>query len=119
MFGSYSIVFWNHLGAAQEVGFYRFHPSLEFFINITDIQWYTKGEVSLPPHEVYFCLDLKTARDVKEKEGIRPAPLHYFLLCINIFKLNYCPCVGAYISVFPRLSCWIQEKTRWTPQVLF
>ncbi|XP_040009291.1 taste receptor type 1 member 1-like [Xiphias gladius] len=44
-FGSYSIVFWNHSGDAQVVGFYQFHPSVKFFINSTKVQWYTEGEV--------------------------------------------------------------------------
>uniref|UniRef100_A0A3Q3WLT2 G-protein coupled receptors family 3 profile domain-containing protein n=1 Tax=Mola mola TaxID=94237 RepID=A0A3Q3WLT2_MOLML len=44
-FGSYSIVFWNHDGDAEEIGFYKFHPSVNFFINSTKIQWYTQGEV--------------------------------------------------------------------------
>ncbi len=45
-FGSYSIVFWNHSGDAEEIGFYKFHTSFNFFINSSKIQWYTKGEVS-------------------------------------------------------------------------
>ncbi|XP_062419152.1 taste receptor type 1 member 1-like [Pungitius pungitius] len=45
MFGSYSIVFWNNSGDAEEIGFYRFHPPDNFFINISSIHWYTKGEV--------------------------------------------------------------------------
>ncbi|XP_070825190.1 taste receptor type 1 member 1-like [Chaetodon trifascialis] len=44
-YGSYSIVFWNHKGEAEEVGFYDFPPSLSFFINSSKIQWYTNGKV--------------------------------------------------------------------------
>ncbi|GLD63511.1 taste receptor type 1 member 1-like protein, partial [Lates japonicus] len=44
-FGSYSIVFWNHSGDAEEIGFYKFHPSVQSFINNSQIQWYTNGEV--------------------------------------------------------------------------
>uniref|UniRef100_A0A3Q3X115 G-protein coupled receptors family 3 profile domain-containing protein n=1 Tax=Mola mola TaxID=94237 RepID=A0A3Q3X115_MOLML len=44
-FGSYSIVFWNHRGDAEEVGFYHFHPWISFFINNTKIKWYTNGKV--------------------------------------------------------------------------
>lgn len=40
-FGTYSIVFWNSSGDAQEIGFYRFHPFINFFINNTEINWYT------------------------------------------------------------------------------
>ncbi|XP_020501684.2 taste receptor type 1 member 1-like [Labrus bergylta] len=45
-YGSYSIVFWNHNGDAEEIGFYHFHPSVDFFINNSKIKWYTNGEVS-------------------------------------------------------------------------
>ncbi|XP_072223137.1 taste receptor type 1 member 1-like [Leuresthes tenuis] len=44
-FGSYSIVFWNSTGDAEEIGFYHFHPSVNFYINDSKIQWYTNGEV--------------------------------------------------------------------------
>lgn len=44
--GSYSIVFWNQTGDAQEIGFYSFYPSVQFFINNTMIKWYTDGDVS-------------------------------------------------------------------------
>ncbi|XP_053280181.1 taste receptor type 1 member 1-like [Pleuronectes platessa] len=44
-FGSYSIVFWNKSGSAQEIGFYRVHPSVKFFINSSEIEWYRDGDV--------------------------------------------------------------------------
>ncbi|XP_076597804.1 taste receptor type 1 member 1-like [Chaetodon auriga] len=44
-YGTYSIVFWNHKGEAEVVGFYDFPPSLHFFINSSKIQWHTKGKV--------------------------------------------------------------------------
>ncbi|XP_044066449.1 taste receptor type 1 member 1-like [Siniperca chuatsi] len=44
-YGSYAIVYWNHSGDAEEVGFYNFHSSFHFFVNNSKIQWYTKGEV--------------------------------------------------------------------------
>ncbi|XP_059189607.1 taste receptor type 1 member 1 [Centropristis striata] len=44
-YGSYSIVFWNHEGDAENIGFYDFYPWVRFSINNTDIQWFTKGEV--------------------------------------------------------------------------
>nr|XP_033466683.1 taste receptor type 1 member 2-like [Epinephelus lanceolatus] len=44
-FGSYSIVFWNHSGDAEEIGFFKFNPSVNFFINDSKIQWYTNGDV--------------------------------------------------------------------------
>ncbi|XP_029292078.1 taste receptor type 1 member 1-like [Cottoperca gobio] len=44
-YGSYSIVYWNNRGDAEEVGSYHFQPSLHFSINNSKIQWYTNGEV--------------------------------------------------------------------------
>ncbi|KAK2851218.1 hypothetical protein Q5P01_007494 [Channa striata] len=44
-FGSYSIVYWNDSGEAQEVGFYTFQPSVKFFIDSTKIRWFTENEV--------------------------------------------------------------------------
>ncbi|XP_041801840.1 taste receptor type 1 member 1-like [Chelmon rostratus] len=44
-YGSYSIIFWNHSGEAEPVGFYDFYLSHRFFINSSKIQWYTNGEV--------------------------------------------------------------------------
>ncbi|XP_075950387.1 taste receptor type 1 member 1-like [Anarhichas minor] len=43
-FGSYSIVFWNQSGDAEEIGICHFHPKFNFFINNTKIQWHTKKE---------------------------------------------------------------------------
>lgn len=45
-FGSYSIVFWNDSGDAEEIGFYHFPKLSTFFINNTKIDWYTNGKVS-------------------------------------------------------------------------
>lgn len=45
-FGSYSVVYWNQSGTAEEVGFYKSNPSVNFFINDSKIQWYTNGKVS-------------------------------------------------------------------------
>ncbi|KAF3860258.1 hypothetical protein F7725_000513 [Dissostichus mawsoni] len=44
-YGSYSVVFWNHSGDAEEIGFYTFYPSVHFFINNSKIQWYANVEV--------------------------------------------------------------------------
>ncbi|XP_070696159.1 taste receptor type 1 member 1-like [Pempheris klunzingeri] len=44
-YGSYSLVFWNSSGDAEKIGFYKFHPSLHFFINNTKIQWHSNGQV--------------------------------------------------------------------------
>ncbi|XP_053172962.1 taste receptor type 1 member 1-like [Scomber japonicus] len=42
-FGFYSIIYWNHSGDAEEIGFTKFYPSFDFFINTSKIQWFTKG----------------------------------------------------------------------------
>ncbi|KAM4738112.1 taste receptor type 1 member 1-like [Anableps anableps] len=44
-FGLYFLVFWNHTGDAQRIGFYKFYPTVHFYLNSTKILWYTNGEV--------------------------------------------------------------------------
>ncbi|XP_053172961.1 taste receptor type 1 member 1-like [Scomber japonicus] len=44
-FGFHPIIFWNHSGDAEEIGFTKFYPSFDFFINTSKIQWFTKGAV--------------------------------------------------------------------------
>ncbi|XP_029975171.1 taste receptor type 1 member 1-like [Salarias fasciatus] len=44
-YGFYLIVFWNHNGDVQEVGYYEFYPPFHLVINSTEIQWYTNGKV--------------------------------------------------------------------------
>ncbi|KAF7209529.1 taste receptor type 1 member 1-like [Nothobranchius furzeri] len=47
-FGPYSIVFWNHSGEAEVVGFSDLYPSVQFYINDTKIHWHSdKVPVSL------------------------------------------------------------------------
>ncbi|XP_037540209.1 taste receptor type 1 member 1-like [Nematolebias whitei] len=43
-FGSFSIVFWNQSGEAQEVGFHHY-PTEYFYINNSLIQWHANGDV--------------------------------------------------------------------------
>ena len=45
-YGSYSILFWNQSGDAEEVGFYHFNSSFHFFIDNSKIKWHTKDKVS-------------------------------------------------------------------------
>ena len=45
-FGTYSIVFWNDSGEAEVIGYYKFQPSIYYYIDENKIQWYTDGEVS-------------------------------------------------------------------------
>ncbi|XP_054905776.1 taste receptor type 1 member 1-like [Poeciliopsis prolifica] len=44
-FGLYFFVFWNRTGDAQKFGFYQFDPSVNFYINSTEIIWHTTEEV--------------------------------------------------------------------------
>ncbi|XP_023126644.2 taste receptor type 1 member 1-like [Amphiprion ocellaris] len=44
-FGSYDVILWNYGGDAQVIGFYKFHSSVNFYINDTKIKWFTNGEV--------------------------------------------------------------------------
>ncbi|XP_020778156.2 taste receptor type 1 member 1-like [Boleophthalmus pectinirostris] len=43
-FGYYSIVFWDNT-KAEEVGYYKIYPSVDFYINSSKIQWYTDKQV--------------------------------------------------------------------------
>ncbi|XP_033824753.1 taste receptor type 1 member 1-like [Periophthalmus magnuspinnatus] len=46
-FGSYAIVFWNCSGDAEEIGFYRFYPSVNFYIDTNKLQWHTGKETPI------------------------------------------------------------------------
>uniref|UniRef100_A0A3Q2C9K8 Taste receptor type 1 member 1-like n=1 Tax=Cyprinodon variegatus TaxID=28743 RepID=A0A3Q2C9K8_CYPVA len=43
-FGLYFVVFWNHVGDAQQIGFYKFYPKVHYYIDSEEIIWYTNGE---------------------------------------------------------------------------
>ncbi|XP_068454255.1 taste receptor type 1 member 1-like [Clinocottus analis] len=98
-FGCYSIVFWNRSGDAEDIGFYRLHPSVNFFINSTKIQWYTKGEVPTslcsPECDVGFA---------KEQNGIHAC----------CFNCEICP-KGAYINITEDpYTCINCKETEWS-----
>lgn len=42
-FGSYDLVYWNKMGDKEDIGFYNFHPFVNFFINDSMIQWYNNN----------------------------------------------------------------------------
>ncbi|KAL7397983.1 hypothetical protein ABVT39_002684 [Epinephelus coioides] len=65
-YGSYSIVFWNQSGDAEEIGFYDFYPPFHFLINDSKIQWNTEGEV---PTSV--CSQECPHGSVREYDGLR------------------------------------------------
>ncbi|XP_013857092.1 taste receptor type 1 member 1-like [Austrofundulus limnaeus] len=100
-FGSYSIVFWNHSGDAEEVGVYNFHSSFPFYINSSKIQWYANGEVPTS-----FCSQECSAGYAKKQEGI-------YECC---FSCTICP-IGTYINVtedaYECISC---KDTEWSAE---
>ncbi|XP_041655956.1 taste receptor type 1 member 1-like [Cheilinus undulatus] len=98
-YGSYSIVFWNHSGEAEEIGFYHFHPSMNFFINSSKIHWYTNGEVPIS-----LCSKECSEGFVKEQNGIHKC----------CFTCTICP-KGTYINhtenPYKCLNC---KDTEWS-----
>ncbi|KAM6981941.1 taste receptor type 1 member 1-like [Tautogolabrus adspersus] len=98
-FGSYSIVFWNHNGDAEEIGFYHFHPAVDFFINNSKIKWYTNGEVPTS-----LCSQECSEGFVKEQNGIHQC----------CFTCEICP-NGTYInSTGNPYKCINCKDTEWS-----
>ncbi|KAL7399500.1 hypothetical protein ABVT39_025491 [Epinephelus coioides] len=81
-FGSYSIVFWNHSGDAEEIGFFKFNPSVNFFINDSKIQWYTNGDVPTS-----LCSQECLGGYVKKQDGIHEC-CFVCKICANGTYLN-------------------------------
>ncbi|XP_072223009.1 taste receptor type 1 member 1-like [Leuresthes tenuis] len=100
-FGYYSIVFWNHNGDAQNVGYYQFHPAVSFFINSTEILWYTAGEV---PTSI--CSPDCSEGYARNQKGIH----------VCCFTCEICP-NGTYVNVtedpFRCISC---KDTEWSAE---
>ncbi|XP_071331862.1 taste receptor type 1 member 1-like isoform X2 [Trachinotus anak] len=100
-FGIYSIVFWNHSGDAQEIGFYKFHPAVHFFINNTNIQWYTKGEVPTS-----LCSPKCHVGHAKKQDGIHKC----------CFNCEICP-NGTYINITEDpYKCIKCKETEWSEE---
>ncbi|XP_038578811.1 taste receptor type 1 member 1 [Micropterus salmoides] len=100
-FGSYSIVFWNHNGDAEEIGFYNFNPRDNFFINTTKIQWYTKGEVPTS-----LCNPECPAGHAKQPSGIQKC-CFTCEICLN----------GTYVnSTVDAYSCINCKETEWSTE---
>ncbi|KAM6930098.1 taste receptor type 1 member 1-like [Lycodopsis pacificus] len=98
-FGSYSIVFWNQSGDAEEIGFYRFHPSVHFFINNTKIQWNPNGEAPTS-----LCSAECDVGFAKEQDGIHQC----------CFNCEICP-DGTYInSTEDPYTCVSCKETEWS-----
>ncbi|KAM3617246.1 uncharacterized protein V6R79_003813 [Siganus canaliculatus] len=101
-FGSYSVVFWNHSGDVEEVGNCTFYPSVNFFINDSKIQWYTKGEV--PPS---WCSPDCPVGYAKRQNGIHKC----------CFTCEICP-TGSYVNItdepYTCLQC--NKETEWSAE---
>uniref|UniRef100_A0A8C4EAJ5 G-protein coupled receptors family 3 profile domain-containing protein n=1 Tax=Dicentrarchus labrax TaxID=13489 RepID=A0A8C4EAJ5_DICLA len=100
-FGSYSIVFWNHSGDAEEVGFYNFHPSFHLYINNSKIQWYTTGEVPTS-----LCSPECPKGNTKKLNGIHKC----------CFNCQICP-NGTYVnSTEDPYKCINCKETEWSAE---
>uniref|UniRef100_A0A3B4YVU1 Taste receptor type 1 member 1-like n=1 Tax=Seriola lalandi dorsalis TaxID=1841481 RepID=A0A3B4YVU1_SERLL len=100
-FGFYSIIFWNHSGDTEEVGFYKFHPSAHFFINKTRIQWFTDREA---PTSV--CSPECPVGHAKKPDGIHKCCFNCEI-CLN----------GTYInSTEDPYKCINCKETEWSAE---
>ncbi|CAJ1085527.1 Taste receptor type 1 member 1%2C partial [Xyrichtys novacula] len=120
-YGSYSFVFWNHSGDAEEIGFYKFHPSINFFINDSKIQWFTNGEVPTS-----LCSKECTEGYVKEQNGIHQC-CFTCKICANGTYINSTVCLACFVvrsfqivsifkmaAKFPKLySWWMKYHGQW------
>ncbi|XP_062282677.1 taste receptor type 1 member 1-like [Scomber scombrus] len=98
-FGFYSIIYWNHNGDAEEIGFTKFYPSFDFFINTNKIQWFTKGAVPTS-----LCSPDCRVGYAKTQNGI-------YKCC---FTCEICP-KGTYInSTEDHYNCIKCKETEWS-----
>ncbi|XP_017273120.1 taste receptor type 1 member 2-like [Kryptolebias marmoratus] len=100
-FGSYSIVFWNQSGDAQEIGLYTFFPSVSFFINSSIIKWHTNNQVPISQ-----CSSECPVGYSETQNGLHKC----------CFKCKICP-NGTYINPaenpYKCISC---KETEWSPE---
>ncbi|XP_074536721.1 taste receptor type 1 member 2-like [Halichoeres trimaculatus] len=100
-YGSYSVVFWNQSGKAEEVGFRKTHPSVNFFINNSKIQWYTNGEVPTS-----LCSKECSVGYAKEQNGVHKC----------CFTCTICP-NGTYINTtVDPYECIKCKDTEWSTE---
>ncbi|XP_054464628.1 taste receptor type 1 member 1-like [Anoplopoma fimbria] len=98
-FGSYSIVFWNQSGDAEEIGFYDFQPTFHFSINNTKIQWHTKEKVPTS-----LCSQECDVGFAKKQDGIHKC----------CFDCEICP-NGTYINkTEDPYKCIYCKETEWS-----
>ncbi|XP_070695673.1 taste receptor type 1 member 1-like [Pempheris klunzingeri] len=100
MHGSYSIVFWNHSGDAQEVGSYHFRPSSKFLIDDSKIQWYTKQGVPTS-----LCSQECSTGQAKRQDGIHKC----------CFDCEICP-NGTYVNITEDNNCIPCKETEWSEE---
>ncbi|XP_012732622.2 taste receptor type 1 member 1-like [Fundulus heteroclitus] len=99
MFGSYSIVFWNHRSIAEEIGFYKFYPSVSFFINSSKIKWFTNQKVPISQ-----CSQECPSGYAKTQTGVHKC----------CFKCEICP-NGTYINTAEDpYNCVSCKETEWS-----
>ncbi|XP_015822929.3 taste receptor type 1 member 1-like [Nothobranchius furzeri] len=99
-FGTYSVVFWNRSGDAEEVGSYNFN-SQQFYINSTKIQWHGEGEVPLS-----FCSLECPSGYIKVQEGIQKC----------CFSCTICP-NGTYVNATEDpYKCITCKETEWSAE---
>ncbi|XP_044207892.1 taste receptor type 1 member 1-like [Thunnus albacares] len=99
-YGSYSIVYWNQSGEAEEIGFHKFYEGVLFFINNTKIRWYkNKVPTSLCSPECH-------VGHVKRQNGIHKC----------CFTCEICP-NGTYInSTEDPYKCIDCKETEWSTE---
>uniref|UniRef100_UPI0037E7AD62 taste receptor type 1 member 1-like n=1 Tax=Semicossyphus pulcher TaxID=241346 RepID=UPI0037E7AD62 len=101
MYGPLSIVFWNHSGNAEEIGFYHFHPSGSFFIDNGKIQWNANGKVPTS-----LCSPECSVGYAKNQDGIHKC----------CFTCKICP-NGTYInSTEDPYKCIHCKDTEWSAE---
>nr|XP_043893522.1 taste receptor type 1 member 1-like [Solea senegalensis] len=100
-FGSYSIVFWNASGDAEEIGVHTFFPSVHSCINGSKVQWYTNGEVPTS-----LCSTECSDGYAKEQDGIHKC----------CFTCEICP-YGSYVnSTEDAYTCMPCAETEWSTE---
>ncbi|KAM4571013.1 taste receptor type 1 member 1-like [Fundulus diaphanus] len=100
-YGSYSIVFWNQSGEAEEVGFYSFPPSFQFFINKSKIKWHENGEVP-----VSFCSHECSEGFAKKQEGTHKC-------CFNCTICQRGTYINSTANPYDCISC---KETEWSEE---
>ncbi|XP_068180173.1 taste receptor type 1 member 1-like [Antennarius striatus] len=99
-YGSYSIVYWNHHGHAEEVGTYGFQPSsFHFYINSSKIQWHTNDKVPTS-----LCSEECKVGYAKNHDGIHKC----------CFMCELCP-NGTYVNITEDpYNCLPCKDTEWS-----